>query len=188
MFRSTFLIVTLLGAALLTGCAGANKGEPSKDPGEAASEGAASEGGPEVGKPAPAFSLKSADGSKAISLGDLKGKVVVVDFWATWCDPCRESFPSYEKLAQEFPDTLAVVGVSVDEEPDGIADFGKSTGVKFPLLWDEGGKVAELYAPPKMPTSFVIDQEGVLRHIHAGYAVEEEEKLRVEIRALVDSK
>jgi peroxiredoxin len=110
-----------------------------------------------------------------------------VDFWATWCDPCRESFPSYQRLAVVFGDRLVVVGVSVDEEPDGIDDFKESTGVKFPLVWDKSGTVAKRYAPPKMPTSYVVDQDGVIRHIHAGYHQEEESTLKSEIQALLGS-
>ncbi len=144
-----------------------------------------SSGGGLVGKPAPGFKLSSADESKSISLDELRGKVVVVDFWATWCDPCKESFPGYQRLSEEFGDDLVVVGVSVDEEPDGIEAFRDATGVKFPLMWDDGGRTAESYAPPKMPTSYVVDKDGVVRHVHAGYHEEEEDALRREIKALL---
>jgi peroxiredoxin len=181
----------LAAGTFLVGCA--SSGAEPKSPNEAAdeesteeaAEGTSSEGGG-VGQPAPSFVLSPPGGGQNISLDELRGKVVVVDFWATWCDPCKESFPGYQRLTEEFGDDLVVVGVSVDEEPDGIEAFGKETGVSFALVWDEGGGVAEKYSPPKMPTSYVLDQSGVVRHVHAGYHDGEEDELRQEIAALVN--
>jgi peroxiredoxin len=178
--------VALLAAGpLLINCASGGTEPQSADSVSGAGDDSSSEGGL-VGQPAPDFKLSSPDETEHISLQDLRGKVVVIDFWATWCDPCKESFPSYQRLSEEFGDALVVVGVSVDEEPDGIEDFRKATGVSFPLLWDAGGGVAEKYSPPKMPTSFVVDQAGVVQHVHAGYHDGEEDELRREVGALIE--
>lgn len=186
MFSIQSATVGSLCVLLALGCTAVPKAE-SPEGSEAAesSESGKSETALTVGQPAPDFSLSSADEKTSVELSKLAGKVVIVDFWATWCDPCRESFPGYEKLAKDFEGKLAVVGVSVDEEPEGIADFGKSTGVTFPLVWDKGGKVAEVYGPPKMPTSYLIDQKGVLRHVHAGYTAGDEDKMRAEVEELL---
>src|SRR6478735_3968987 len=78
-----------------------------------------------VGAPAPDFDLArigGAEGAPRVRLSDLRGKVVVVDFWATWCKPCKESFPAYEKMSAEKPD-VAFVGISIDEDPAGVPAF-----------------------------------------------------------------
>jgi cytochrome c biogenesis protein CcmG/thiol:disulfide interchange protein DsbE len=139
---------------------------------------------PLLGAPAPDFELPSADGKRRVGLAEQSGKVVIVDFWATWCEPCRASFPAYQRLVDEFGGKLAVIGVSVDEEPSGIAAFAASTGVKFPLAWDEGQGAAKSYQPPTMPTSFVVDAHGVVRFVHAGFTVGDEAQLKTEVSSL----
>jgi thiol-disulfide isomerase/thioredoxin len=90
----------------------------------------------------------------------------VIDFWATWCEPCKESFPFYEKLSRQHGERVHVVGISVDDEPDGIAAFARETGVNFALAWDEGQAVARRYDPPSMPTSYIVDRGGIVRFVH----------------------
>lgn len=139
-----------------------------------------------VGAPAPDFSLKAQAGGVRASPSDHRGKVVIVDFWATWCDPCRDSFPVYQRLLERFHGDLAVLGVSVDEEPDGIAAFAQQTGVKFPLAWDEGQVVTRQYGPDKMPTSFMLDPNGIIRYVHSGFRSGDEEEIETEVRALLE--
>ncbi len=132
-----------------------------------------------VGAPAPDFDLArvgSAEGAPRVRLSDLRGKVVVVDFWATWCKPCKESFPAYQKLSGEKPD-VAFVGVSIDEDPNGIPQFVEETGATFPVVWDEGQVTSQAYAPPTMPTSFVVDKNGIVRFVHAGFHAGDEAEL-----------
>jgi thiol-disulfide isomerase/thioredoxin len=83
-----------------------------------------------------------------VSLQQYAGKVTVVDFWATWCAPCHESFPVYQRISQKYGGQVAVVGISVDEDPAGIAKFVKETGAKFSIAWDEGQLTSKSYQPP----------------------------------------
>lgn len=139
---------------------------------------------PLVGASAPPLELPTPDGKGRVTLADHGGKVVMVDFWATWCEPCRKSFPAYQKLVERSGGKLTVIGVSVDEDPTGIAAFVAETGVRFPIAWDEGQKAAESYAPPTMPTSFTLDENGIVRFVHAGYELGDELALEQEITSL----
>jgi peroxiredoxin len=140
---------------------------------------------PLLGAAAPAFELEAPVGKQKVSLSEYSGKVVVVDFWATWCAPCKQSFPAYQRLAQKFGSKLAVIGISVDEDPAGIAKFAKETGAKFPLAWDDGQITSKGYQPPTMPTSFVIDQGGIVRFVHSGFHGGEERAIESEIESLL---
>jgi cytochrome c biogenesis protein CcmG, thiol:disulfide interchange protein DsbE len=146
---------------------------------------AADEHHPLIGAPAPAFELGSPDGKHKVSLKSYAGKVTVIDFWATWCGPCRESFPAYQRLALEFGSKLAVIGISVDEDPAGIAKFARETGAQFPLAWDDGQVASRSYQPPTMPTCFVLDAQGLVHFVHAGFHAGEEQELESEIRSLL---
>ena len=139
---------------------------------------------PLIGAPAPDFDLASFDGKGKVALATSSGKVTIVDFWATWCEPCRASFPAYQKMLDDFGGKLEVLGISVDEDSSGIADFKASTGVKFPIAWDEGQGAAKNYQPPTMPTSFVIDKNGVVRFVHAGFTDGDEAQIRAEVSGL----
>ena len=123
------------------------------------------------------------------TLAEAKGKVVIVDFWATYCQPCKKSFPKYQDLVDQFGGDLAVIAVSVDEVGDAdeakLKEFAEQTGVKFTILWDKEQKTAKAYSPPKMPTSYIIDKEGNIAHKHAGYESGEEEKIAEEVKALL---
>ena len=140
---------------------------------------------PLLGAAAPAFELEAPGGKRKVSLSEHTGKVVVVDFWATWCQPCKESFPAYQRLSQKFGSKLTVIGVSVDEDPAGIPKFAKETGAKFPLAWDDGQITSKSYQPPTMPTSFVVDQTGIVRFVHSGFRSGDERALESEIESLL---
>ena len=140
---------------------------------------------PLLGAAAPAFELEGPSSKQKVSLGAYAGKVTVVDFWATWCAPCKESFPLYQRLSQKFGSKLAVIGISVDEDPAGIPKFAKETGATFPLAWDEGQITSKSYQPPTMPTCFVIDQSGIVRFVHSGFHSGEERVIESEINSLL---
>jgi peroxiredoxin len=141
-------------------------------------------GKPEIGKNASTFALPSVNGGN--KMGVEKGKVVIVDFWATWCEPCKKSFPKYQELYVKYKSSgLEIVAVSVDDEKKEIPEFIKTYGAKFPVGWDEGHKIAECYKPPSMPSAFVIDKNGVIKHLHNGYHDGEEKELEKEIKALL---
>jgi peroxiredoxin len=147
--------------------------------------GAADESHPLIGAAAPAFELPAAIGKGKVDLASHAGKVVVVDFWATWCNPCRESFPAYQRLSQKLGSDVVVIGVSVDDEPSAIPKFAKETGVRFPLAWDDGQATSKTYQPPTMPTAFVIDRTGVVRYVHSGFHAGDEAALETEIDSLL---
>jgi thiol-disulfide isomerase/thioredoxin len=140
---------------------------------------------PLLGSQAPTLDVPNADGKGKVAVPGHAGKVVIVDFWATWCEPCRQSFPVYQALVDEFGGKLSVVGVSVDEDPAPIRGFVSSTGAKFAIGWDEGQTAAHAYEPPKMPTSFVVDTSGIVRFVHAGFSRGDEHQLRSEVKSLL---
>ncbi len=146
---------------------------------------AADEQHPLLGAAAPPFELKDASGKQKVGLSEHAGKVVVVDFWATWCTPCHESFPAYERISKKFGDKVAVIGISVDEDPAGIPKFAKETGATFPIAWDDGQITSKSYQPPTMPTCYVIDGSGVVRFVHSGFHSGEEQAIESEISSLL---
>jgi cytochrome c biogenesis protein CcmG/thiol:disulfide interchange protein DsbE len=169
-----------LSLMVSVGCAGGSgSGGTTPDEGQPAAGGGA----------AKELQAEFVTGEGPKTLADAKGKVVIVDFWATYCDPCRKSFPKYQELVDQFGGDLAVIAVSVDEPGDVSAEkikaFADETGVKFAVVWDKEHKTADAYKPSKMPTSFVLDKEGNVRHTHAGYESGEEDKIAAEVKALL---
>lgn len=141
-------------------------------------------GKPEIGKLSSTFSLSSVNGGQ--KMGVEKGKVTIVDFWATWCEPCKKSFPKYQELYVKYKASgLEIVAISVDDEKKDIPDFIKSFGAKFPVGWDDGHKIADCWHPPNMPSAYVIDKTGTIKHIHNGYHDGEEKELEKEIKELL---
>ena len=139
-----------------------------------------------VGQQAPDFAFDSANGKGKFSLKGTAGKVVLVDFWATWCEPCKKSFPKLQDLNVKYKSQgLVIVGISQDEDKDGITEFGKTYGADFNLGWDKGKDIAKKWSPPNMPSSFLIDKKGVVRQVHLGFRDGDEDKLEKEIKALL---
>jgi thiol-disulfide isomerase/thioredoxin len=174
---------TALAAAIVVACSalpGCSKG--------GASAGAESASGDEhslVGGPAPEFELAAENGKKPASLAAAKGKVVLVDFWATWCAPCKASFPKWEALSRKYDD-LAVIGISEDDEKDGIDAFVKETGATFAIGWDGDKSVASTYKPGTMPTAFLIDKNGLVRYVHPGFRAGDEKILDAKVKSLLE--
>jgi peroxiredoxin len=142
-----------------------------------------------VGNPAPDFSVKALVGGKGtVSLKSLRGKVVIVDFWGTFCEPCKKSFPKLQDLNTKYAASgLQIVGVSEDEadDKDKIPSFADTYGAKFTLGWDEDKSIAKSYKPQTMPSSFVIDKKGVVRYAHVGFHDGEEVEVEKEIKELL---
>lgn len=114
---------------------------------------------------APDVALKDLEG-RTVTLAGLRGRVVLVDFWASWCVPCRDAAPYYAELQARYPDDLTVLALSVDEDAEELRKAAKALRMPYPVLHDEGGKFAALYDVSMMPTSFLVDRTGriVLRH------------------------
>jgi peroxiredoxin len=112
---------------------------------------------------APPLALPDEEGTKTWRLSELRGKVVLVNFWATWCPPCRKELPSMERLWCQFEDAgLVVLGVNVGETGDQVFAFsnGLETPLTFPLLLDEDSRVARSWPVKGLPTTFLIDKQG----------------------------
>lgn len=121
-----------------------------------------------IGAKAPSFSLKATDG-KTISLSDFKGKIVIVDFWATWCPPCRKGIPDLIQLQKDYNGKVQVIGISVDtDSKDQVPGFIKSYGINYPILYSSNEVVKAFGGIEAIPTAFVIDKNGVIADKHVG--------------------
>jgi cytochrome c biogenesis protein CcmG/thiol:disulfide interchange protein DsbE len=141
-----------------------------------------------VGNPAPNFSVKALGSKETVSLKKLRGRVVLVDFWGTFCEPCKRSFPKLQELSAKYADAgLQVVGISEDEADDRekIPRFANTYGARFTLAWDDDKSIAHAYRPETMPTSFLIDKRGIVRYAHVGYHDGQEVEVEKEIRLLL---
>jgi cytochrome c biogenesis protein CcmG, thiol:disulfide interchange protein DsbE len=141
---------------------------------------------PKVGEAFPDLQKFTLEGT----LPDLKGKVVLVDFFASWCEPCKASFPVMQRLHQEYSSKgLVVIGINVDEKASDMAGFLKKYPVDFPILRDAHQKLVSDVKIKTMPSSFLLDAQGKIHATHAGFKGEETRKKYVsEIEALLGSK
>ncbi len=139
-----------------------------------------------VGQPAPEFTAPALDGTKSVSLGAYRGKVVFLDFWASWCPPCLISLPLLEELRKQFPsDQFQILAVNVDQDPEKARKFLARTQVGYPSATDPKGRIPESFGIETMPTSFLIDRRGVIRHVHQGFRKGDVPALRERITKLV---
>lgn len=137
-----------------------------------------------VGKPAPSFELPKADQSGNLSLDALRGSVVIVDFWASWCGPCRKSLPHLQSLEAKYKD-LKVLTVNIDDKEKNAFDFIEEHGLELTVLMDRQKTVVEAYNVSSMPTALLIDRKGIVRFVHSGYTERHMEQLEEEIISLL---
>jgi peroxiredoxin len=140
----------------------------------------------DAGDVAPAFKAPRLDGGGELSLEELRGKVVFLDFWASWCAPCQKSMPQLEELRKEFPaDRFALVGVNLDRDAAAAKKLVGKHGVGYPSASDPEGKLPTRFGLETMPTAYLIDADGVIRYVHRGFKDGDVETVRKKIRALL---
>ena len=134
---------------------------------------------------APDFTLKTLNGPN-VRLEEYRGQVVLINFWASWCGPCRQEMPILDKLHQRYEDTgFAVLGVNVEVEMGPARKVVDKTNVSFPVLIDEAQTVSEMYQLEAMPSTVVVDRDGVVRYVHRGYKPGDEAKYVEVVKRLI---
>jgi thiol-disulfide isomerase/thioredoxin len=135
--------------------------------------------------PAPDFTLASKAGGN-VRLQEQLGNVVLINFWASWCGPCREELPYLEELQQEYADLgFTILAVNVDEDPSKADILLNDIAVSFPVLFDVNDDVSKLYDVQAMPTTVIVDRDGNQRLVHYGYKSGDEVKYKQAVRALL---
>lgn len=139
----------------------------------------------EVSGPAPDFTLKSRSGEN-VKLSELRGDVVMVNFWASWCGPCRKEMPLLDDLQEQYRDYgFTILGVNVDEDRDAAMKLLEHVPVDFPILFDPESRVSELYGVDAMPSTYLVDRDGKLRYLHRGYKPGYEDAYEEQVKELV---
>ncbi|HEX7477990.1 MAG TPA: TlpA disulfide reductase family protein [Polyangiales bacterium] len=139
----------------------------------------------DAGAKLPEIGLSDLTG-KTVTAASLAGKVVIVDFWATWCAPCREELPMLDKLYQKYrAQGLVVIGVSVDKDVANVRKFLVKLPLSFPITHDAEHQVSGRYQPPRMPSSYVIDKKGIVRFVHGGYRADDAQEFEAQIQSLL---
>ena len=137
------------------------------------------------GSPAPALVLAAREGGN-VNLADLKGQVVMINFWATWCGPCRQEMPLLAQLHTKYePLGFTLLGVNVEPDSAAAVDWLKGVPVQFPILFDTDSAVAGRFGVEGMPSTVFVDRKGQVRYVHRGYKPGDEAKYADMIRSLV---
>lgn len=140
---------------------------------------------PPLNTKAPDFTLKSTSGAN-LRLSEQRGQIILVNFWATWCGPCRQELPEFEKLKQKYAKYgFEVWAVNVDNDSNEAIKFIKPLGLSFPILFDSGLITSQQYKVETMPSTFLLDRDGRVRFIHHGFQPSYVEKYDAEIHQLV---
>jgi cytochrome c biogenesis protein CcmG/thiol:disulfide interchange protein DsbE len=142
-----------------------------------------------VGQAAPDAEFAALQGNENIKLSSLQGKVVLLDFWASWCAPCQEELPLLDDMAVRLKDKgIEIVGVSLDEnKADAERFLTRKSSWSLTLGHDPEQRVADQFKPPKMPTSYVIDRKGVVRQMNAGFERSDAKKIEAQLLDLASS-
>ncbi len=137
------------------------------------------------GQTAPDFALKSSTGEN-LRLSEYRGDVVMINFWATWCGPCRQEMPLLDELYTRYERVgFNLLGVNIDDDSRRAMQMIDELGVNFPVLFDAHKEVSKLYEVDAMPVTVLVDREGNIRHVHHGYKPGYEDKYLDQIRSLL---
>ena len=138
-----------------------------------------------VGDTPPPIDMPDLAGEK-VDLRELEGKVVVVDFWASWCGPCKQEMPALESLHKKYAEQgLVIVGVNIDNNPKKMNNFLKGAPVGFRIVHDPKIQIAQRYEPSTMPTSYFIGRGGKIRYVHEGFRKKDAEGIEARIKSLL---
>ena len=140
-----------------------------------------------VGDAAPNFTAATLDGQRSIDSTELAGKIVFVDFWASWCPPCLKSLPEFEQLQTSFAnrDDVVVLAINLDENKKSAIKFANKLNVTYELLADNTGQIPSAFGVKAMPSSYIIDKQGVIRYVHKGYKSGDVSIIKSEIEKLL---
>jgi len=137
------------------------------------------------GQAAPDFALKSSTGEN-LRLSEYRGDVVMINFWATWCGPCRQEMPLLDELYTRYKRVgFHLLGVNIDDDSRRAMQMIEELGVNFPVLFDARKEVSKLYEVEAMPVTVLVDREGNVRYVHHGYKPGYEEKYLDQVRSLL---
>ena len=180
------LVIGILTLVLLVGCAsptptsvpfGPNPPTPTETPTPVKTRAASY---PRVGYITPDFTLRDLQGVER-SIKDYRGKVVMLNFWASWCGPCRREIPDLVRVYEEYRDRdFVIVAVNVRERRELVSEFAEKQGMSFPILLDARASVAMQYRLRGIPTSLFLDRDGTIRYIHVGTISEEQIRSQIE--------
>ena len=168
MRNSTRLVLALLCGSLLAGSAA---------------------GGDLVPAPAAAFKLPARGGGPSLTLERLRGQVVMLNFWASWCEPCRTEFPLLDQMYHKYKGAgFTLLGINVEPDAAKAEQFLTKTRVTFPIAYDADSSVSRQYRVSGMPSTLLIDRRGQLRWVHRGYKAGDENEYLDQLRALLREK
>ncbi|MEO5770940.1 MAG: TlpA disulfide reductase family protein [Burkholderiaceae bacterium] len=143
------------------------------------------QGAVQLSASAPDFTLRSVAGNN-LRLAEQRGQVVLVNFWATWCGPCRQEMPHLNRIYDTYRASgFVLLGVNIDDDPRLATELASKLGLKFPVLLDGDKKVSRVYDMSAMPATLLIDRDGRVRHIHRGYRDGVEKTYEEQVRALL---
>ena len=142
---------------------------------------------PRQGFMAPDFSLQTLDG-KTITLSELRGRPLIVNIWATWCPPCQAEMPAFERVYNQYKDDgflILAVNLTNQDNPENVSAFVEKFGLTFPILLDTDGKVASIYQSNALPTSYFINENGIIQEVVIGGPMSEA-MLRIRVEELLN--
>lgn len=140
---------------------------------------------PAIGDKAPDFTLRSSVG-KNLKLSEYRGQVVMINFWATWCSPCRQELPQLNRLYAQYQRAgFVLLGLNIDDNPKAARQLADQLSLAFPVLFDTAKRVSGRYDVDAMPTTLLIDRGGVVRYLHRGFRSGVENEYEARVRELL---